>query len=64
MNEKKLFLFIKYNVDILYRLYIFLQKKKRGENCKTSGLDPFSDNDDDIKRATRKFEQKYVSLSW
>lgn len=47
-----------------YRLYIFLQKKKRGENCKTSGLDPFSDNDDDIKRATRKFEQKYVSLSW
>ncbi|OWR44327.1 hypothetical protein KGM_207398 [Danaus plexippus plexippus] len=44
-------------------LYAAALKKKRGENCKTSGLDPFSDNDDDIKRATRKFEQKYGGKS-
>ncbi|CAG9571582.1 unnamed protein product [Danaus chrysippus] len=44
-------------------LYAAALKKKSGENCKTSGLDPFSDNDDDIKRVTRKFEQKYGGKS-
>ncbi|CAK1542749.1 unnamed protein product [Leptosia nina] len=40
-------------------LVIVAAKKKRVENGKTAGLDPFSDNDDDVERVARKFEQKY-----
>lgn len=40
-----------------------LQKKPKAvQNGKIDGLDPFSDNDDDVERVARKFEQKYVSL--
>ncbi|XP_059047793.1 yemanuclein, partial [Achroia grisella] len=44
-------------------LVITEEKKKRVENGKTSGLDPFSDNDDDVERVARKFEQKYGGKS-
>ncbi|VVC99418.1 unnamed protein product [Leptidea sinapis] len=40
-------------------LVIATAAKKRTENGKTAGLDPFSDNDDDVERVARKFEQKY-----
>lgn len=33
------------------------------ENGKTGGLDPYSDNDEDVERVAKKFEQKYVSIS-
>ncbi|XP_050355455.1 yemanuclein isoform X2 [Nymphalis io] len=32
-------------------------------NSKTTGLDPHSDNDDDVERVARKFEQKYGGKS-
>ncbi|CAH2251650.1 jg2305 [Pararge aegeria aegeria] len=44
-------------------LLITTARKKRVENGKTSGLDPFSDNDDDVERVARKFEQKYGGKS-
>ncbi|XP_068623111.1 yemanuclein isoform X2 [Battus philenor] len=44
-------------------LVITEEKKKRVENGKTAGLDPFSDNDDDVERVARKFEQKYGGKS-
>ncbi|XP_045539364.1 yemanuclein isoform X3 [Papilio machaon] len=44
-------------------LVITEERKKRVENGKTSGLDPFSDNDDDVERVARKFEQKYGGKS-
>ncbi|KAJ0172806.1 hypothetical protein K1T71_011945 [Dendrolimus kikuchii] len=44
-------------------LVIAEERKKRVENGKTSGLDPFSDNDDDVERVARKFEQKYGGKS-
>ncbi|CAG9782404.1 unnamed protein product [Diatraea saccharalis] len=40
-------------------LVIAEERKKKVENGKTRGLDPFSDNDDDVKQVARKFEQKY-----
>ncbi|XP_049878630.1 ubinuclein-2 isoform X2 [Pectinophora gossypiella] len=41
------------------------RKKERSkvENGKTEGLNPFSDNDDDVERVARKFEQKYGGKS-
>ncbi|XP_053616722.1 ubinuclein-1 isoform X2 [Plodia interpunctella] len=39
------------------------ERKKKVENGKTPGLDPFSDNDDDVERVARKFEQKYGGKS-
>lgn len=40
------------------------EKKQKTPNGKTNnGLDPFSDNDDDVERVARKFEQKYGSKS-
>ncbi|XP_045504644.1 yemanuclein-like isoform X2 [Colias croceus] len=44
-------------------LVIAAARKKRVENGKTAGLDPFSDNDDDVERVARKFEQKYGGKS-
>ncbi|XP_041970105.1 yemanuclein isoform X2 [Aricia agestis] len=44
-------------------LVIATARKKRTENGKTEGLDPFSDNDDDVERVARKFEQKYGGKS-
>ncbi|KAM3958330.1 yemanuclein [Aphomia sociella] len=44
-------------------LVIAEEKKKRVENGKTAGLDPFSDNDDDVERVAKKFEQKYGGKS-
>ncbi|XP_013144865.1 PREDICTED: yemanuclein-alpha isoform X3 [Papilio polytes] len=44
-------------------LVITEERKKRVENGKTGGLDPFSDNDDDVERVARKFEQKYGGKS-
>ncbi|XP_050672862.1 ubinuclein-1 isoform X2 [Leptidea sinapis] len=44
-------------------LVIATAAKKRTENGKTAGLDPFSDNDDDVERVARKFEQKYGGKS-
>lgn len=52
----QVYLEIRYSIIILY-----LQRKKIVENGKTKGIDPFSDNDDDVERVARKFEQKYVS---
>ncbi|XP_023943824.2 ubinuclein-1 isoform X3 [Bicyclus anynana] len=40
-------------------LLITTARKKKVENGKTTGLEPFSDNDDDVERVARKFEQKY-----
>ncbi|XP_075981948.1 yemanuclein isoform X3 [Anticarsia gemmatalis] len=39
------------------------KKRERVENGKTAGLDPFSDNNDDVERIARKFEQKYGGKS-
>ncbi|XP_060806301.1 yemanuclein isoform X2 [Amyelois transitella] len=39
------------------------ERKKKVENGITPGLDPFSDNDDDVERVARKFEQKYGGKS-
>ncbi|KAL0879200.1 hypothetical protein ABMA27_002986 [Loxostege sticticalis] len=39
------------------------RKKKTVENGKTTGLDPFTDDDDDVARVARKFEQKYGGKS-
>lgn len=39
------------------------KKREKIENGKTSGLDPFSDNNDDVERIARKFEQKYGGKS-
>ncbi|XP_045778466.1 yemanuclein isoform X2 [Maniola jurtina] len=44
-------------------LLITTARKKRVENGKKTGLDPFSDNDDDVERVARKFEQKYGGKS-
>ncbi|XP_069362153.1 ubinuclein-1-like isoform X5 [Maniola hyperantus] len=44
-------------------LLITTARKKRVENGKKTGLDPFSDNDDDVERVARKFEQKYGGQS-
>ncbi|XP_028163349.1 yemanuclein isoform X3 [Ostrinia furnacalis] len=44
-------------------LVIAEERKKKVENGKTPGLDPFSDNDDDVARVARKFEQKYGGKS-
>ncbi|RVE52303.1 hypothetical protein evm_003093 [Chilo suppressalis] len=44
-------------------LVIAEERKKKVENGKTTGLDPFSDNDDDVKQVARKFEQKYGGKS-
>ncbi|XP_013171620.1 PREDICTED: yemanuclein-alpha isoform X3 [Papilio xuthus] len=44
-------------------LVITEERKKRVQNGKTAGLDPFSDNDDDVERVARKFEQKYGGKS-
>ncbi|XP_063895661.1 yemanuclein isoform X1 [Helicoverpa armigera] len=46
-------------------LVIAEERKKRveRENGKTAGLDPFSENNDDVERIARKFEQKYGGKS-
>lgn len=50
--------------ELNYReLVIVEERRKRQENGKTAGLDPFSDNDDDVEREARKFEQKYGGKS-
>ncbi|KAJ8720509.1 hypothetical protein PYW08_005974 [Mythimna loreyi] len=46
-------------------LVIAEERKKRveRENGKTAGLDPFSENNDDVLRVARQFEQKYGGKS-
>lgn len=49
-------------INIYNVLYFQRKKREKVENGKTGGLDPFSENNDDVERIARKFEQKYVSL--
>ncbi|CAH2088242.1 unnamed protein product [Euphydryas editha] len=44
-------------------LLIAAATKERRQNGKTAGLDPFSDNDDDVELVAKKFEQKYGGKS-
>ncbi|CAH0591459.1 unnamed protein product [Chrysodeixis includens] len=44
-------------------LVIAEERKKRVENGKTTGLDPFSESNEDVERIARKFEQKYGGKS-
>ncbi|XP_073954745.1 uncharacterized protein [Choristoneura fumiferana] len=44
-------------------LVIAEDRKKIVENGKTNKADPFSDNDDDVERVAKKFEQKYGGKS-
>ncbi|XP_047998546.1 yemanuclein isoform X3 [Leguminivora glycinivorella] len=44
-------------------LVIAEDRKKRVENGKTNKLDPFSDNDEELERVAKKFEQKYGGKS-
>ncbi|XP_026740729.1 yemanuclein [Trichoplusia ni] len=44
-------------------LVIAEERKKRVENGKNTGLDPYSENNEDVERIARKFEQKYGGKS-
>ncbi|XP_048481359.1 ubinuclein-1 isoform X3 [Plutella xylostella] len=54
--------------ELNYKELVIAEERKKKvaklENGKrNSGLDPFSDNDDDVERVARKFEQKYGGKS-